>query len=236
MRKLFPAIASAALIGGMVHLSGAAVAKTACARGAKTCARATTAKPGKPVATKPATAAPVATPVTPTAQVTTGPKPGSASATGFVGEAVQGDFATAMLDTHNAERKRFGVAPLVWDAKLATAAAAWADHLARTDTFDHADTPDDQGENLWMGSRKSFTYAEMVADWISEKSMYRRGRFPAVSTTPNWQDVGHYTQLVWYNTKRLGCAVASNAANDFLVCRYGPPGNWVGEFADGRAP
>jgi hypothetical protein len=36
--------------------------------------------------------------------------------------------------------------------------------------------------------------------------------------------------MVWPTTTRVGCAVASNAANDFLVCRYSPAGN-----IDGRS-
>jgi hypothetical protein len=31
--------------------------------------------------------------------------------------------------------------------------------------------------------------------------------------------------MVWPTTTRIGCAVASNAANDFLVCRYASAGN-----------
>ena len=51
------------------------------------------------------------------------------------------------------------------------------------------------------------------------------GIFPTVSRSGNWETVGHYTQMVWPTTTRVGCAVASNASNDFLVCRYSPAGN-----------
>jgi hypothetical protein len=49
-----------------------------------------------------------------------------------------------------------------------------------------------------------------------------------VSRTGNWSDVGHYTQIVWPASQRVGCATASNRANDYLVCRYLPAGNIVG--------
>ena len=40
---------------------------------------------------------------------------------------------------------------------------------------------------------------------------------------------GHYTQVVWRNTREVGCAVARNGSDDFLVCRYWPSGNWMGQ-------
>jgi hypothetical protein len=65
----------------------------------------------------------------------------------------------------------------------------------------------------------------MVGGWGSEKRFFVRGAFPNNSRTGNWFDVGHYTQIVWPTTTRVGCAVASNGRNDYLVCRYSPAGN-----------
>lgn len=43
---------------------------------------------------------------------------------------------------------------------------------------------------------------------------------------------GHYTQMVWGKSDRLGCGVVlfkhSSWYKTFLVCRYKPAGNWVG--------
>jgi hypothetical protein len=132
------------------------------------------------------------------------------------------------LDAHNKERALMAVPPLIWDAALAARATAWAKELARTDSFEHADQKQD-GENLWSGTRGAYPPAEMVQAWIDEKILFRPGRFPDVSTNGQWKDVGHYTQLIWYNTTRVGCGLADNANDSFLVCRYGPPGNWIGD-------
>lgn len=145
--------------------------------------------------------------------------------------------ADRLLSSHNAERARVGVAPLSWSAALAADARAWADYLAKTATFEHSVQPKGskaQGENLWTGTKADFTPEEMVQLWIDEKANYQRGRFPAISKTGNWADVGHYTQLIWYNTTQLGCGLASNAEDDFLVCRYSPPGNWIGDDPQGK--
>jgi Cysteine-rich secretory protein family len=148
-------------------------------------------------------------------------------------------FEARILSAHNQERQRVGVKPLVWSSKLAADAAIWARHLAATDTFDHApdrSEGDEQGENLWMGTRGYYTPEAMVGAWVEERKMFKPGLFPNVSITGNWTDVGHYSQLIWYNTTAVGCARAANRSDEFLVCRYGPPGNWMGESALGRSP
>jgi hypothetical protein len=149
-------------------------------------------------------------------------------------------FKQRLLNSHNAERARVGVPPLEWSEKLTADATLWADHLAKSSTFEHApDRPENdlQGENLWMGSAAAFTPEEMVDGWIEERADYVPGVFPNVTRTANWEDVGHYTQLIWAHTRQVGCALASNQTDDFLVCRYATPGNWIGEnpLGAGRA-
>jgi hypothetical protein len=65
----------------------------------------------------------------------------------------------------------------------------------------------------------------MIASWSAERSRFRPGIFPAVSRTGNWADIGHYSQMIWPATTRVGCAIASSARVDVLVCRYAPAGN-----------
>ena len=56
----------------------------------------------------------------------------------------------------------------------------------------------------------------------------RMVRAVVLAVSGDWSAVGHYTQIVWPTTRRVGCATASNRANDYLVCRYWPAGNVVG--------
>lgn len=140
-------------------------------------------------------------------------------------------FARQILTQHNLERDRTGVPPLVWSDRLARGAQAWAQTLAHEGWLRHASQAENggAGENLWMGSAGYFAPEAMVGAFIDERENYRPGAFPNVSRTGNWQDVGHYTQVVWRGTREVGCAVARNAQDDFLVCRYWPAGNWMGE-------
>lgn len=38
--------------------------------------------------------------------------------------------------------------------------------------------------------------------------------------------IGHFTQMVWASTTKLGCGVSG----EYLTCRYSPQGNYIGQF------
>jgi hypothetical protein len=140
-------------------------------------------------------------------------------------------FEARVLDAHNAERAKLGIAPLRWNPALALSAQRWADRLATTGRFEHA--PENrgapEGENLWAGTRGYFAPEAMVDAWVREKKYFQPGLFPNNSTTGDVEDVGHYTQLVWRATGEVGCARAASASEDILVCRYAEAGNYIGE-------
>ena len=140
-------------------------------------------------------------------------------------------FPTRILAAHNAWRAQAGVAPLVWDNALGTGAAEWAQHLALSGTFEHSDRHARRGigENMWSGSHGTYSFESMVNLWGTERRNFAPGIFANVSRTGNWMDVSHYTQLIWPTTTRVGCALASNARTDYLVCRYAPAGNIDGK-------
>ena len=140
--------------------------------------------------------------------------------------------AKTLLDRHNFYRAQVGVPALKWSDRLASNAQGWANNLASRGgkTLQHS-SGSGEGENLWMGSAGYFSQQTMVDGWGEEKKYYKPGVFPDVSTTGNWSDVGHYTQLVWRNTTEVGCAIATAGGNDILVCRYSPPGNYMGQKA-----
>jgi hypothetical protein len=136
-----------------------------------------------------------------------------------------------LLAIHDRERSAVGAPPLVWDPGLAAAAESYGPALERLGKLAHsppASRPG-QGENLWMGTRGAYQLEEMAGGWAAEKSLFRPGFFPAVSTSGNWSDVGHYTQMIWRGTSRVGCALHKSRQWDFLICRYSPPGNVVGQ-------
>ena len=139
-------------------------------------------------------------------------------------------FSQEILAAHNRYRKAVGVPPLQWSEHLARAAQTWANVLNLNLQFAHDTQVQSQGENLWMGTTGAFTLTDMIDGWGSEKQSFRNGIFPDVSATGSWSDVGHYTQMIWRSTTKVGCGgVAGSDGNYRFVCRYSPPGNIIGE-------
>ena len=64
-----------------------------------------------------------------------------------------------------------------------------------------------------------------VKMWYDEVSMYNFNK-PGFG-----MDTGHFTQVVWKATTRVGCGIAmSNNGKVYAVCQYTPPGNYNNEF------
>ena len=141
------------------------------------------------------------------------------------------NIETRLLALHNRERRAVGTPALAWDPGLASAAAAYGPALARRGSLAHspAEARPGQGENLWMGTRGAYSVEEMADGWAEEKRLFRPGTFPDVSSSGHWGDVAHYTQMIWRSTALVGCAVHRSERWDFLICRYAPPGNFVGQ-------
>lgn len=148
-------------------------------------------------------------------------------AAGSLSAEVPQPIAVRILELHNKERAAHALPPLSWNPKLAAAAKPWAHRLAH-DGYLHHSTDGESGENLWMGTSGYFTADQMIGAFTGERAMFRPGIFPEVSTTGSWEDVGHYTQIIWPQTREVGCAMASARGMDVLVCRYWPAGNWIG--------
>jgi len=140
----------------------------------------------------------------------------------------QNAVITEILNAHNKYRTPLSIPPLKWSEKLEKNAKVWADRLAAERRMFHS-SGTGEGENLWMGTSGYYSLTQMVDGWGAEKRYYKGGTFPHVSTSGNWADVGHYTQVIWRNTTEVGCAKSSGGGYDYFVCRYSPPGNYMGQ-------
>lgn len=131
----------------------------------------------------------------------------------------------AILSYHNKVRADVGVGPLRWDDGLAAYAQQWADHLASTTCKMKHRQPNDYGENLYQGTAGYFTAVDAAKAWETEKKLFRGG----VMTESNYMAIGHYTQMVWRDTKKVGCGEAMCGGTLLVACNYDPPGNWMGK-------
>ena len=129
-----------------------------------------------------------------------------------------------LLAAHNRVRAAVDVPPLEWSSQLARVAQQWAEKLVASGKLRHR--PESRyGENLFAISGARATAAGVVADWASEAKDYNAAR----NTCREGTVCGHYTQIVWRGTKKVGCGVAERGRLQVWVCNYDPPGNFEGE-------
>ncbi len=112
---------------------------------------------------------------------------------------------------------------VAWSDEVAATAQSWANHLRDTAGcgLQHAMNTG-YGENLAAGTRLNSRGA--VDLWAAEKKNYTYSAKYVFSG-----DTGHYTQIAWRKTTHIGCASASCSGSNVIVCRYDPPGNYIGQ-------
>lgn len=132
---------------------------------------------------------------------------------------------SSILKEHNKERQLLNIPDLIWSNELAEYAAEWALQLAEADAGIHHRDPDDFGENISWFSAAPDHISKGVSLWNEEKKYFK---YKAIGN--DWAKSGHYTQVIWRNTERVGCGCAMGASGTFFfVCNYDPPGNYMGQ-------
>lgn len=163
-----------------------------------------------------------------------GTPPGSDSGTPPVtGET---GMLVGITEAHNRVRASTGggLPALVWDNDLAAVAQAWSEGLAADGCGLMHSSGTGLGENLaWFGGTTGTAQA-VVDGWSGEVSCYTFGAFMRGDMCVGCDrsgGCGHYTQVVWRDTERLGCGVALCPGGTAAVwtCNYDPPGNFVGQ-------
>jgi len=156
----------------------------------------------KPVVAKPATV----------------PKAAAAVLGKCSGSKLTTDETNQALAVHNFDRSAYKVPALKWDCKLAAMAQEWADR----GVFEHRDTT--YGENLFVSASTDLTMNSMIDVWLAEKAFWNN-KSGSCSTG---KVCGHFTQIVWKSTAKVGCGVNRNAPGNWkmmFVCNYDPAGN-----------
>ncbi|KAJ7558979.1 hypothetical protein O6H91_04G064000 [Diphasiastrum complanatum] len=135
-------------------------------------------------------------------------------------------FVGQFLIPQNEARANVGLAPLQWDNRLAQYAQWWANQRAAYGNclLRHSGGP--YGENVFWGSGKAWGPADAVSAWVDERQWYNY----YTNSCSYFQDCGHYTQIVWRTSTRVGCAKSTCSDGDvFMTCNYYPPGNYIGQ-------
>ncbi|XP_068709258.1 uncharacterized protein [Montipora capricornis] len=139
-------------------------------------------------------------------------------------------FCKDALEAHNRYRSLHQASDLNWSRLLEKDAQSWANQLAKEGRLRHDNT--DDGENLYAVFGKGNVSGDEVVDlWFKEVDKYDF-RSPGFKS-----DTGHFTQIVWQDTKELGIGQAKSADGKiFVVARYRPAGNFINHFQDNVKP
>jgi len=78
------------------------------------------------------------------------------------------------------------------------------------------------GENLCMGHG---SITQCIDNWYNEIDFVTDWSNPANNPSGT---IGHFTQMVWDTSLRLGCAICESKR--IYVCQYDPPGNYQGSY------
>ena len=109
--------------------------------------------------------------------------------------------------------------------------------MAEKNDFSH--DAGNYGENLYMSwSSKSpdledEDFGKIATDnWYDEINLYDFSH-PGFSS-----GTGHFTQVVWKDTTKLGCAASKSKStnNIYVVCNYNKPGNFLGRYEQNVFP
>ncbi|KAJ3706113.1 hypothetical protein LUZ61_009818 [Rhynchospora tenuis] len=134
------------------------------------------------------------------------------------------------VNAHNTARSAVGVGGVTWDSTVQAYAQNYANQRKGDCQLIHSGGP--YGENLYGGYiaggyGKDYSGVDAVNAWVSEKQYYDYNS----NSCAQGKVCGHYTQVVWRSSTKIGCAkVMCDNNNGFIItCNYSPPGNYVGQ-------
>lgn len=150
------------------------------------------------------------------------------------GQAQQKTWRYAQVfELHNGYRANHRAPRLKWNNTLQVSAQRWADNCK----FAHANQNNlafsqRYGENLYAifgRSTPSEALTNAAKTWYNEYNEYKYYDYSRPGFSPS---TGHFTQMIWVQTKSIGCGTKYCPQNSMriVVCRYYPPGNVLNEF------
>ena len=148
-------------------------------------------------------------------------------------------FRRDTLKYHNNYRKMHQAPPLINDPELDKDAQAYAEKMAKSGNFAHAPATERNGagENLFASGYKNVD-AEILVDLCKEATdcFYNEIKDYDFKKPGFSMSTGHFTQVVWCGSTKLGVGIAVSDKGFYMVARYAPAGNMMGAFETNVLP
>ena len=132
---------------------------------------------------------------------------------------------TEIVNQHNTYRGSTAATDMnmmSWDNEVAYIAQKWAENCQTNHDAGYKRRIPGRfalGQNLaWSGNKMTWTAA--IKLWHDEITQFTYNGDSNV-----FSQVGHYTQVVWAKSIKIGCGYAKCGSTHLYVCNYGPPGN-----------
>jgi len=150
----------------------------------------------------------------------------------FIGLSIAGQVSVNKANVvarHNKVRSAYKLAGLKWSGAIASSATSYSTSCK----WQHAKQRK-YGENLGCTTSGDVVGSSMTM-WFNEKRFWNC----RTNRCQSGKVCGHFTQVVWGTSRQIGCGGTncgrgtpfSGYGNNwlFFVCRYYPPGNYVGK-------
>ncbi|ODN06548.1 Golgi-associated plant pathogenesis-related protein 1 [Orchesella cincta] len=133
------------------------------------------------------------------------------------------------LDLHNQYRATHHSPALTSDNTLNSNAVKCAQWYADQQKIDHkCPYKNGTGENLSAGNGGNWSNDQWAE--LSTKMWYDEVKYYNYSNPGFSGKTGHFTQVVWKNSQRLGFGYVQKNGYTVGVALYSPPGNYQGQF------
>jgi len=136
------------------------------------------------------------------------------------------NFSLAEIKKHNLYRACHNAQPLIFNCEIMKIAQDYSEHLAdEVGSLVHSGTRfhgEWMGENIYWSS--SNRYVRPTISWYSEYSHYN-------FSSPGFSyGTGHFTQVVWKNSKEFGIGYKCSNSGCYVTGNYFPGGNFGNQY------
>ena len=136
-----------------------------------------------------------------------------------------------VLNLHNKERKNRGFKELIFDKHLNGLAQKYADNYQDNEKYNNNIN---NNKNLYGINYMKFKGDNLLEiinicnNWIQEKDLIDKQKIKKYNSKTK-----HYSQIIWKNTKQIGCGYSKiNNEDSIFVVFYSPAGNVFDKFEE----